>query len=247
MAAVGGRRAAWVIAQGTPQLSHGFLLVLTQVLVSAILGLLLTYGLARLMRVQEMEIAAGMMRRVVGRMLPGGRRVNAVAIVPARDEADTVAATVAAIRALPGVAAVLVVDDASSDATAEAAERAGAVVLRLPRSAGKGAALEAGLEASRDAEAVLLLDADLGAGARRGRARCSRPSLAGEADMTVAVLPRPAGSGGFGLVKGLARAGIAPPRRRVRRDRAALRTARAHASGGRGGAPARLRVTARRS
>lgn len=134
--------------------------------------------------------------------------MNAVAIVPARDEADTVAATVAAIRALPGVAAVLVVDDASSDATAEAAELAGAVVLRLPRSAGKGAALEAGLEASRDAEAVLLLDADLGAGAGRAAALLA-PIAAGEADMTVAVLPRPAGSGGFGLVKGLARAGIA--------------------------------------
>lgn len=73
VAAVVGGALAWIIAQGTPQLSHGFLLVLTQVLVSAIPGLLLAYALARLMRVQEMEIAAGMMRRVVGRMLPGGR------------------------------------------------------------------------------------------------------------------------------------------------------------------------------
>lgn len=134
--------------------------------------------------------------------------MRVVAVVPARDEAGVVGATATAALALPEVGAVLIVDDASADATAEEAERAGAVVLRLPRNVGKGAALDAGLEAARDADAVLLLDADLGDSAREAAVLLA-PVLAGYADMTVAVLPRPAGSGGFGLVKGLAREGIA--------------------------------------
>lgn len=135
--------------------------------------------------------------------------MRVVAVVPARDEADIVASTVVAIRSLPAVAGVLVVDDASLDATAAESERAGATVLRLPRNLGKGAALEAAFEATADiADVVLLLDADLGDSAGEAAALLA-PVLAGEADMTVAVLPRPARSGGFGLVKSLARAGIA--------------------------------------
>ena len=43
---------------------------------------------------------------------------------------------------------------------------------------------------------------------RRKAEAILRPVLVGDADMTIAVLPRPANSGGFGLVKGLARWGI---------------------------------------
>lgn len=134
--------------------------------------------------------------------------MTVVAIVPARNEADAVAATVAAIRSLSEVAAVLVVDDASSDATAEEAEHAGAIVLRLPRNVGKGTALDAGLDVARDADVVLLLDADLGVSASVAVGLLG-PIASGVADMTVAILPRPAGTGGLGLVKALARASVA--------------------------------------
>lgn len=133
--------------------------------------------------------------------------MTVVAVVPARDEAETAASTVYAILGIPAVSAVLVVDDASRDATAAEAERAGAVVLALGRNAGKGGALEAGLRAARDADVVLLLDADLGASAAAASALLE-PVLEGSADMAVGVLPRPAGSGGLGLVKSLARTGI---------------------------------------
>lgn len=57
---------------------------------------------------------------------------------------------------------VVVIDDGSTDPTAERAQGAGAVVLRLGSNRGKGAALRAGfrhvLEA--DADGVLTLDAD---------------------------------------------------------------------------------------
>jgi hypothetical protein len=137
-------------------------------------------------------------------------------IVPARDEAAAVAGTVAAALAIEGVTRVLVVDDGSRDGTAELARGAGAQVLTVARSAGKGAALEAGLamldaEGLREPErldAVLFLDADLGATAGQAAALLA-PVLADEADMSVAAFPpAPAGTGGFGLAKGLARRGV---------------------------------------
>jgi glycosyltransferase involved in cell wall biosynthesis len=132
-----------------------------------------------------------------------------VALVPAYNEADRIVATVTATRDVSGVARVLVIDDGSTDGTADLARQAGAQVLRLERNSGKGGALQAGLDLVRaDADIVLLLDADLGETASEG-AKLLEPLLSGDADMTIAVLPKPPGSGGFGLVKGLARRGIA--------------------------------------
>lgn len=134
--------------------------------------------------------------------------MRVAALIPAHNEADRIAATVAATRAVNAVSRVIVIDDGSTDATAEIARQAGAEVLRLDRNLGKGGAMQAGLELVRnDTEAVVLLDADLGDTASEAEA-ILRPVLLGDADMTIAVLPRPANSGGFGLVKGLARWGI---------------------------------------
>jgi hypothetical protein len=140
-----------------------------------------------------------------------------LALVPARDEADRVGATVRALRGLPGVAEVLVVSDGSTDATAARALEAGAHCLDLPRNLGKGGALNAGLAAlmGRVAERVspepavlLLADADLAETAGR-LDRLLEPVLAGEADLAIADLPPQPGAAGFGLAMGLARRGMA--------------------------------------
>jgi len=134
--------------------------------------------------------------------------VTVVALIPAHDEAERIADTVRAAAGLPGVDTVLVVDDGSGDATATIAEAAGARVLRLPANVGKGAALDAGYDLVRkDADLLLLLDGDLGSTAAEATSLLP-PVLSGEADMTVATFPRPAGKAGFGLVKRLARWGI---------------------------------------
>lgn len=133
--------------------------------------------------------------------------MTVVAIVPAKDRADSVAETVGALRALDAVDRVLVVDDGSSDATADAAQGAGADVLRLPVNRGKGGAVLAAVEASPDADVYLLIDADLAATARVAD-RLLTPVLAGEADLTIGVLPAAGSRGGFGLIRDLARAGI---------------------------------------
>lgn len=134
--------------------------------------------------------------------------MSVVVLIPAHDEAGRIGASVRAARAIPGVHRVLVVDDASADATASEAEDAGATVLRLDVNSGKGAAMDAGLAELRDdADVLLLLDGDLGDTAAQG-ALLLGPVLAGDADMTVATFPPPQGKAGFGLVKGLARWGI---------------------------------------
>ncbi|MBN1192291.1 MAG: glycosyltransferase family 2 protein [Coriobacteriia bacterium] len=131
-----------------------------------------------------------------------------IVLIPAHNEAATITATVAAALTLSAVDRVVVIDDASEDGTPALAREAGAEVLVLETNLGKGGALQAGLNTVRDdAEVLVLLDGDLGTTAAEA-AVLIEPVLAGEADMTIATLPRPAGSGGFGLVKGLARSGI---------------------------------------
>lgn len=133
------------------------------------------------------------------------RRPRIIALVPARDEVDTVAATVGALREF--VDQVVVVDDGSGDGTGSSALRAGATVLRIPGHAGKGAAIEGALARLPSHPGIwLFADADLGASAA-GLAALLPPVVQARADMTIARFPAQAG-GGFGMVKRLSAAGI---------------------------------------
>ena len=134
--------------------------------------------------------------------------MNIAVLIPAHEEAERIGLTVAAARELPGVTRVVVVDDGSRDDTADVAEAAGAKLVRLVFNVGKGAALEAGAARVSDADIVVLLDGDLAETAGEAAALLA-PVLNGDADMSIAAFPRPAGKAGFGLVKGLARWGIA--------------------------------------
>ncbi len=129
-----------------------------------------------------------------------------VALIPAYNEAKSITATVAAIGELPEVDEIVVVNDASTDQTADLAAAAGARVISMPGNKGKGAALNEGSK-QVDADVVMLLDGDLGDSARDARLLLA-PVLDGIADMTVAHFPPPRLKGGFGLVKSLARRGI---------------------------------------
>ncbi len=149
-------------------------------------------------------------------MSAGSASGEVAVVIPARNEADRIQATVTAALGLPAVALVLVVDDGSKDATAAAARRAGAIVTRHARNRGKGAALETGAEAVRLLDQreqrdrprhLLFLDADLG-GTAAGAGPLIEPVVAGTADMTIAVFATTVKLGGHGLVVGLSGAGI---------------------------------------
>jgi len=111
-------------------------------------------------------------------------------LVAARDEERSIGTTVAALRSAFPEAEILVADDGSRDGTADAAERAGARVVRLPR-LGKGQALTL---AEREAGPgpLLLCDADLEGDLE--------PLVEDGADLAVAAFRERQG-GGLGIAK----------------------------------------------
>jgi len=147
-------------------------------------------------------------------------------IIPARNEAARIAATVSGASTLAGMDLVVVVDDGSVDDTAKIAAAAGARVVRHARNRGKAAAMETGAEAVRLIEAgpagqgagslaatgaaarhLLFLDADLAESAADA-GPLAEPVRAGAADMTIAVFSTRVRRGGFGIVVATSGAGI---------------------------------------
>jgi glycosyltransferase involved in cell wall biosynthesis len=129
--------------------------------------------------------------------------------VTARNEADRLGATLAALAdAFPG-ATVVVADDGSSDGTSNVALKAGADLVRSKRPVGKGGAATLAVERLLDhgvEHAVLLCDADLGSSARE-LTRLVDVLDAGEGDLAIASFARRVG-GGFGIALGFARRAI---------------------------------------
>ena len=138
-------------------------------------------------------------------------------VIPAKDESVRIAETIRGVRTIPGVVAVVVVDDGSTDGTATIAAREGAEVVRHVRNHGKADAMMSGLGRVNGlrrvgrldgSASVLFVDADLEASAQAVGALVT-PVARGEADLTVATLPEQSEvGGGHGFVVGLARRGI---------------------------------------
>ena len=107
-----------------------------------------------------------------------------VAVIPAHNEERFIGSVVLQARQHADV--VLVVDDGSTDATAEIAAAAGATVIRHERNQGKAAAFNSGFAAARElsADVVVVLDAD-GQHQAREIPLVIAPVLTGEADMVV--------------------------------------------------------------
>jgi glycosyltransferase involved in cell wall biosynthesis len=137
---------------------------------------------------------------------------DTLVIVTARNEAERIGETIAALVRTFAGAPVLLADDCSSDATAEIAAGEGARVLRAPSAAGKGGAAtlaaRAALRELSDEEAatervVLLCDGDLGRSAAE-LGPLVEAVRRGETDLAVAAFSARLG-GGFGLAVGFAR------------------------------------------
>ncbi|MGE5550714.1 MAG: glycosyltransferase family 2 protein [Bacteroidota bacterium] len=135
--------------------------------------------------------------------------MRAVALIPAYNAESTLGPTIEALRLLPEVDAILVVDDGSTDRTAEIARQAAVELVTHPINRGKGAALNTGLAHLRGRQylALALVDSDLGPSAR-AFGQLLKPVLDGAAEMTIARFPPPKRRGGFGLAKGFCRLGL---------------------------------------
>lgn len=129
-------------------------------------------------------------------------------IVAAHEEAQRIAATLAALgRAFPGTP-LWVADDGSRDATAAIAASSGAEVQSSGRDIGKGRAMTSAAQRALAAhpggegDVFVLCDGDLGDSAER-LGPLVAAVRAGEGELAIAVFSRSLG-GGFGLALGFA-------------------------------------------
>jgi glucosyl-3-phosphoglycerate synthase len=138
--------------------------------------------------------------------------LSTAAVIPARDEAATLAQTLRALQVIAGLYCMIVADDGSRDATPEIARRLGATLICASppgkKCSGKGYALRLGLIQARvlKPEAVLLVDADLGPSAAHLSALLD--ALDEDHPAVIAALPPAGDRGGFGLVKNFSRRAI---------------------------------------
>lgn len=107
-------------------------------------------------------------------------------IIPAWNEAARLPRVLGVVLDHPMVDEVLVVDDGSTDGTAEVAMGLGAEVLRLDPNRGKSAAVAAGLRRAKG-RVILFLDADLQGLSPRHITDLLLPLRSGESEVTISL------------------------------------------------------------
>jgi glucosyl-3-phosphoglycerate synthase len=120
------------------------------------------------------------------------KKLTVSVIIPAYNEEETVANVVKVVKSLNYIKEVIVVDDGSTDRTAQFALDAGAMVINHPKNKGKGAAIKTGFKNSKG-DIVVFLDADLHNLTKSQVNNIITPIMSGEADITKTKFKREAG------------------------------------------------------
>jgi glycosyltransferase involved in cell wall biosynthesis len=102
-------------------------------------------------------------------------------VIPAFNEEPAIGSLVAALRGGAAWHEIIVIDDGSSDATAERAREAGATVVRHPYNKGNGAAVKTGVRTATG-DYVLIIDGD---GQHRAADAVRIASKLGEYDLVI--------------------------------------------------------------
>ena len=127
-------------------------------------------------------------------------------VVPAHNEEAYLGRTLEALKRVPTISKVIVVDDGSLDGTSAVAKAHDVDIITLKRNMGKSAALMAGVQKA-SSEYVLMLDADIGDSAIE-ITKLIDAYPAGEDACIVALFPViPGRGGGLGLAVRVARIG----------------------------------------
>ncbi|RDY24832.1 glycosyltransferase family 2 protein [Romboutsia maritimum] len=129
-------------------------------------------------------------------------------IIPAYNEENKIKDTLEGIIGINEINEVVVVDDGSSDNTAQIASQVKSEkvkVFKLDKNSGKGYALNYGLKISmKNADIIGFLDGDLGSCSSEVK-KLIEPILKEDADVIIAKFPPAKKKGGLGFVKGLAK------------------------------------------
>ena len=117
------------------------------------------------------------------------QKPRVAAIVPAYNEAETLAEVLQVLQATPLIHEVLVVSDGSTDNTVEIARSHGVKAIHLRQNQGKGMAMAVGV-AHTDAKVLTFVDGDILNLTTEQLNRLIEPVLAGRSDMNVGVRDR---------------------------------------------------------
>ncbi len=113
-------------------------------------------------------------------------------ILPAFNEAENVDAVIDVIKKVKYVDDIIVVDDGSTDNTAEIARGSGATVISHPKNKGKGEAIKTGYKFS-DADIIVFIDADISNLTTHKVDAIIRPILEGKTEITKTKFARASG------------------------------------------------------
>ena len=113
-------------------------------------------------------------------------------IIPAYNEENTVATVVKVIKEVPCVDEIIVVNDGSTDNTAQEAMDAGAIVINHEVNKGKGAALYTGYKYT-DCDIIAFIDADIHNLTSKKVEAMIKPILTGKTDITKTKFARESG------------------------------------------------------